>query len=71
MIVHPIYFPEDVKPLTVLSETFKDRTYIPVKYTCDGENINPPLSVQNVPDESKSLVLIVEDPDAPAGTWIQ
>lgn len=70
MIVHPIHISEDVKTLIVSSEAFKDRTYIPAKYTCDGENINPPLKVNAVPYKTKSLVLIVEDPDAPAGTWI-
>jgi Raf kinase inhibitor-like YbhB/YbcL family protein len=43
---------------------------IPLKYTCDGLNINPPLEIRNIPLEARSLALIVEDPDAPAGTWI-
>lgn len=42
---------------------------IPKKYTCDGENINPPLEIKDIPDDTKSLVLIVDDPDAPNGTF--
>jgi len=39
------------------------------KYTCDGENINPPLTISEVPESAKSLVLVMEDPDAPMGTF--
>ena len=52
------------------STSFKHNSIIPSKYTCDGENINPNLYMENVPDNAKELVLIVDDPDAPAGTWI-
>jgi Raf kinase inhibitor-like YbhB/YbcL family protein len=55
--------------LTVSSPAFEDNTPIPAKYTCQGENINPPLSIENIPRESKSLVLIVDDPDAPGGNF--
>jgi hypothetical protein len=48
---------------------FKHNGYIPAKYTCDGENVNPPLNIRGFPKETKSLVLIVDDPDAPMGTW--
>lgn len=56
--------------LTLSSPVFQDNGYIPSKYTCDGENSNPPLVIENVPPEAKSMVLIVDDPDAPAGTWV-
>jgi Raf kinase inhibitor-like YbhB/YbcL family protein len=42
---------------------------IPAEYTCDGADISPPLAWSGVPDGSRSLVLVVEDPDAPSGTF--
>jgi len=58
-----------MKELTVSSPAFENNKLIPSKYTCDGDNVNPPLTIEGVPDETKSLVLIVDDPDAPMGTW--
>lgn len=60
---------ELMKKLLVKSPAFENNKLIPAKYTCDGENVNPPLSIEGVPEETKSLVLIVDDPDAPMGTW--
>lgn len=54
----------------ISSKAFKDNGDIPEKYTCDGTDINPPLKIDNIPDNAKSLALIVDDPDAPAGTWV-
>ncbi len=48
---------------------FENNTKIPLKYKCDGDNISPDLSFQSVPEETKSLALIVTDPDAPSGTF--
>lgn len=56
--------------MRIESMAFKNNEMIPRKYTCDGENINPPLLISDVPENTKSLVLIVDDPDAPSGTWI-
>jgi Raf kinase inhibitor-like YbhB/YbcL family protein len=56
--------------LTVSSPVFKNNGTIPSKYTCDGANVTPPLFIEHVPTGSKSLALIVEDPDAPAGIWV-
>jgi len=58
-----------MKELAVSSPAFENNKLIPSKYTCDGDNVNPPLTVKGVSEETKSLVLIVDDPDAPMGTW--
>ena len=52
------------------STAFKEGEMIPKRYTCDGEDISPPLSWDSVPEGTKSLALICEDPDAPRGTWV-
>lgn len=56
--------------ITVRSSAFADKGAIPSKYTCDGRNVNPPLDFAGIPAHAKSLVLIIDDPDAPAGTWL-
>jgi Raf kinase inhibitor-like YbhB/YbcL family protein len=52
------------------SEAFQDGEAIPVRYTCDGEDLSPPLSWSGVPNDVGSYALIMDDPDAPGGTWI-
>lgn len=56
--------------ITIKSTAFADGGMIPKKYTCDGSDISPPLSWDSVPGGTKSLALISDDPDAPAGTWV-
>lgn len=56
--------------MKIISSAFSEGQKIPQKYSCDGENISPPLSILDVPANSVSLVLIMDDPDAPAGTWV-
>lgn len=60
---------QGVKKMHIISSAFKDQEFIPMKYSCAGEGINPPLSFVNVPNKTKSLTLILEDPDAPRGTF--
>jgi Raf kinase inhibitor-like YbhB/YbcL family protein len=57
------------KLLKIDSPAFKNEEPIPSQYTCEGANINPPLTIGDIPDETKSLALIMEDPDAPNGTF--
>jgi len=55
---------------TLKSPAFQDQGEIPATFTCDAEDVSPPLEWCDVPQGSKSLVLIVDDPDAPMGTWV-
>ncbi len=59
-----------MNPMKFSSPAFGNQQSIPSKYTCDGDSINPPLSINDVPSTAKSLALIVDDPDAPMGTWV-
>jgi len=56
--------------MLLTSPTFLNNQYIPAKYSCDGQDINPPLKIEAVPKRAKSLALIVDDPDAPNGDWV-
>lgn len=58
------------KIMKIFSPAFKENSPIPSKYTCDGENINPPLAIKDFPEGTQSLALIVDDPDAPMGTFL-
>lgn len=55
--------------LQMTSPAFTEGNSIPRKYTCDDEDINPPLRITGVPTGTQSLALIMDDPDAPMGTW--
>jgi len=56
--------------ITMTSSAFTEGALIPKKHTCDAEDISPDLKWSGVPREAKSLALICDDPDAPAGTWV-
>jgi Raf kinase inhibitor-like YbhB/YbcL family protein len=51
------------------SSVFAQGAAIPVKYTCDGDDISPPLAWGDPPEGTQSFALINDDPDAPVGTW--
>jgi len=56
--------------MVIYSSAFKENEMIPPKYTCDGENISPPLSWSGASQNTKSFALVVDDPDAPMGIWV-
>lgn len=56
--------------LSVESAAFTEGGLIPSKYTCDGNDVSPPLRWSGPPDGTRSLALISDDPDAPMGTWV-
>ena len=55
--------------MKLTSTAFNHNEKIPAKFTCEGENISPALEWKEVPSNSASFALILDDPDAPAGTW--
>jgi hypothetical protein len=56
--------------ISVRSSVFQESGMIPAKYTCDGDDLSPPLDWTGIPPGTKSLALISDDPDAPVGTWV-
>lgn len=56
--------------MKITSAAFNEGEMIPRKYTCDGQDISPPLTWSEIPEGTKSLALISDDPDAPMGTWV-
>ncbi len=61
---------QNIKTLNVTSSAFGDKKFIPSRYSCDGENINPPLNIGNIPEKTRSLAMVIDDPDAPLRTWV-
>jgi len=55
--------------MEITSSAFTHNGSIPTRFSCDGENINPQIEINNVPEGTVSLALICDDPDAPGGTW--
>ncbi len=61
---------KEAETIKVSSPAFKNMERIPIKYTCDGIDVSPPLEVQGISEKAKSIAIIVEDPDAPLGTFV-
>ncbi len=59
----------NIQEMNVSSPDFGQDEMIPARFTCDGDDISPEIDISGIPDKAKSLVLIMDDPDAPMGTW--
>ena len=65
--------PENTKKLRELilrCPAFLSDDFIPSKYTCDGDNVSPPLDIDQIPKDAKSFAIIVDDIDAPGGSFV-
>ena len=56
--------------MKLTSKEFDNNKFIPKKFTCQGIDVNPSLNIRDIPEGTKSLALIVDDPDAPMGIWV-
>lgn len=56
--------------MQIYSPAFQDGDEIPRRYTCDGEDISPEIRIANIPEGTRSLALVCDDPDAPSGNWV-
>ena len=61
---------QSAKTFTLISSAFQEGKPIPAKYTCDGADIAPPLAWSGAPEKTQSFAIIMDDPDAPVGTWV-
>jgi len=61
--------PTNTTSMKLTSTAFTDQASLPAQYTCDGEDVSPPLAWSDVPEKTQSFVLIVDDPDTAHGTW--
>jgi len=61
---------EEGANMRLSSPAFEHNAFIPVKFTCQGESVNPALIIEGVPTQAKSLALIMDDPDAPSGDFV-
>jgi Raf kinase inhibitor-like YbhB/YbcL family protein len=60
---------EEERMMELRSPAFEADGEIPTVYTCDGQDVSPPLEISGVPQGTQALALVVDDPDAPVGTW--
>jgi len=63
-------YKEGCQAMRITSPSFKNNEKMPAKFTYDDEDVNPALDIENLPEGTKSLALIVDDPDAPMKTWV-
>lgn len=63
-------FAQGGQEMKITSSDFVNNGKMPVKFTCQGQDVNPALSIDSLPQGAKSLALIVDDPDAPSGEWV-
>src|SRR5438874_628300 len=61
--------PTDIGAFSLKTSAFEPNGRIPVRYTCDGEDISPPLAWEGAPSGTQTCALIMDDPDAPTGTF--
>lgn len=59
----------NMQRLEITSPAFEEGGWIPARYTCEGEGIHPELKIRHIPSEARSLLLLLEDPDAPGSTF--
>jgi len=64
------YSQEGGETMQITSNEFEHNGFIPRKFTCQGRDISPPLTIDNIPQGTRTFALIVDDPDAPMGTWV-
>lgn len=60
----------EIGNMKLSSSVFENEGAIPSEYTCDGADVSPSLTFSGIPENTKSLALIMDDPDAPMGTWV-
>ncbi len=68
--IEPKTVPKEVGNMKLTSDAFENKGDIPSDYTCDASDISPQLSIEDVPENAKSFALIMDDPDAPMGTFV-
>ncbi len=61
---------ENMEKISVLAEGFNEGDIIPDEFTCNGKDISPSISLKGIPEGTKSIALIMDDPDAPGGTFV-
>lgn len=67
MIQAPVL--QSIKSMTVTSKVFTEDDVIPKRYTCDGLNVSPPLDIAFIPQQTVTIAILMEDPDAPISSW--